>query len=76
MADLLDTIHDPFACEHMLIVQAKLIGQIGRRQVIVGFSKNVCKATGFLGCGALQGIASKKSPVHPPVATIAVLDPG
>ena len=76
LANQLNPVHDPLAGQHVLVIQPKLIGQEGRREIIVGLSENVCTTCACIARVVIHGIVDQKSPVYPAIASLAILDPG
>ena len=75
LADQLNAIDDPLAGQHLLIIQAILIGEEGRRQVVIGLADNVFRASACVASGPIHRVVDPKSPIDPEIAAIAVLDP-
>ena len=75
LADQLDAVHDSRPGQHILVIQAKLIGQKSRREVVVRLSKKVYRASTWLALAAIQSIVDQKSPIDPAIAAFAILDP-
>ncbi len=74
--DQLDAIDDPLARQHMLVIDAELIGQEGRREVIVGLADDVAQVRRCPVVPAVEGIVDEEGPIDPVIAAVAILDPG
>ena len=65
LADELDAVDDPVPGQHVLIVQAELIGQEGRREVVVGLPEDASRAGADPASMAPRVIADQERPVDP-----------
>ena len=75
LADELDAIHDPLAGEHILVVEAKLFGEEGRREIVVGLADQLVRFRARDTLPAIHGVVDEKGPVDPAIAALAILDP-
>ncbi len=76
LANHFDAVDDPFAGQHIFVINPELVGQEGRGQIIVGLSHDVLRVWAWLaGVATIHRIVEQKRPVDPAIAAVAIFDP-